>query len=150
MLLVPLLNATLGLSIPQAAAIGNVGVLATAGSVAVSSATRQRLNVRLAITLLVFSVGGAMFGASLLRLLDDNDYKREQANAAQAAANQAGFDLRVVYAGDATLPYSYFHQPPAHPFECAHRLGVRWDRDPVTGTDQHADPGAHRNNNPNA
>jgi hypothetical protein len=39
----------------------------------------------------------------------------------------------VVYAGDATLPYSYFHQPPAHPFECAHRLGVRWDRDPVTG-----------------
>jgi uncharacterized protein len=75
-LLVPLLNATLGLSIPQAAAISNVGVLATAGSVAVSSATRQRLNVRLAVTLLVFSVAGAMFGASLLKLLDESDYKR--------------------------------------------------------------------------
>ena len=30
---------------------------------------------------------------------DDNDYQREQASAAQAAASKAGFDLRVVYAG---------------------------------------------------
>jgi ribose transport system substrate-binding protein len=30
---------------------------------------------------------------------DDNDYQREQANAAQAAASQAGVDLRVLYAG---------------------------------------------------
>jgi ribose transport system substrate-binding protein len=30
---------------------------------------------------------------------DDNDYQREQASAAQAAANQAGVDLRVIYAG---------------------------------------------------
>ena len=30
---------------------------------------------------------------------DDNDYQREQASAAQAAARQAGFDLRVIYAG---------------------------------------------------
>ena len=30
---------------------------------------------------------------------DDNDYQREQASAAQAAANQAGIDLRVIYAG---------------------------------------------------
>jgi ribose transport system substrate-binding protein len=30
---------------------------------------------------------------------DDNDYQREQASAAQAAASQAGFDLRVIYAG---------------------------------------------------
>ena len=30
---------------------------------------------------------------------DDNDYQREQANAAQSAASKAGFDLRVVYAG---------------------------------------------------
>ena len=75
-LLVPLLNATLGLSIPEGAAISNVGVLATAGSVAVSSTTRQRLNVRLAISLLVFSVAGATFGALLLRVLDDGDYKR--------------------------------------------------------------------------
>ena len=51
-------------------------MLATAGSVAVSSATRQRLNVRLAITLLVFSVAGATFGATLLKFLDETDYKR--------------------------------------------------------------------------
>src|SRR6188472_4291247 len=30
---------------------------------------------------------------------EDNDYQREQASAAQAAASQAGFDLRVIYAG---------------------------------------------------
>ena len=30
---------------------------------------------------------------------DDNDYQREQASAAQAAASKAGFDLRVIYAG---------------------------------------------------
>jgi ABC-type sugar transport system substrate-binding protein len=30
---------------------------------------------------------------------DDNDYQREQASAAQVAANQAGIDLRVIYAG---------------------------------------------------
>ncbi|HEU4719962.1 MAG TPA: substrate-binding domain-containing protein [Gemmatimonadaceae bacterium] len=29
----------------------------------------------------------------------DNDYQREQANAAQAVASQAGIDLRVIYAG---------------------------------------------------
>lgn len=29
----------------------------------------------------------------------DNDYQRDQASAAQAAANQAGVDLRVIYAG---------------------------------------------------
>lgn len=29
----------------------------------------------------------------------DNDYQREQASAAQAAASQAGIDLRVIYAG---------------------------------------------------
>ena len=30
---------------------------------------------------------------------DDNDYQRDQASAAQAAAGQAGIDLRVMYAG---------------------------------------------------
>jgi ribose transport system substrate-binding protein len=30
---------------------------------------------------------------------DDNDYQREQASAAQVVANQAGIDLRVIYAG---------------------------------------------------
>jgi len=39
----------------------------------------------------------------------------------------------VLYAGDANLPYGYFHQVPDHPFECAHRVGVRWDLDPATG-----------------
>ena len=38
----------------------------------------------------------------------------------------------VLYAGDAKLPYGYFHEPPDHPFECAHRVGVRWDLDPAT------------------
>lgn len=38
----------------------------------------------------------------------------------------------VVYAGDVTLPYSYFYELPNHPFECAHRIGVRWDLDPAT------------------
>jgi hypothetical protein len=36
----------------------------------------------------------------------------------------------LLYAGEVTLPYGYFHEPPEHPFECAHRVGVRWDRDP--------------------
>ena len=30
---------------------------------------------------------------------NENDYQREQASAAQAAASQVGFDLRVIYAG---------------------------------------------------
>ena len=28
-----------------------------------------------------------------------------------------------------TRPYHYFHDPPAAPYECAHRVGVTWDRD---------------------
>lgn len=28
-----------------------------------------------------------------------------------------------------TRPYHYFHATPAHPYECAHRLGVEWDRE---------------------
>ena len=38
----------------------------------------------------------------------------------------------VIDAGDVTLPYSYFFELPNHPFECAHRVGVRWDLDPET------------------
>ena len=38
----------------------------------------------------------------------------------------------VLFAGDVTLPYSYFFELPNHPFECAHRVGVRWDLDPAT------------------
>jgi hypothetical protein len=39
----------------------------------------------------------------------------------------------ALYAGDVYLPYGYFHEPPEHPFECAHRVGVRWDLDPESG-----------------
>jgi uncharacterized membrane protein YfcA len=74
--LVPLLNAGFGLSFQQAAAVSLVGVLATAGSVAISSKTRELLNVRLAIVLLIFSVSGALAGASLLTVLSDAAYKR--------------------------------------------------------------------------
>ena len=35
----------------------------------------------------------------------------------------------VLYAGDVNLPYGYFHEVPNHPYECAHRVGVRWDLD---------------------
>lgn len=75
-LLVPLLNALLGLSFHQAAAISQVGVLATAGAVSISSLTRRRLNVRLAIVLLIFAVTGAMAGAAILDRLTDATYKR--------------------------------------------------------------------------
>jgi len=34
----------------------------------------------------------------------------------------------VLFAGEVTTGYSYFHDVPRHPFECAHRVGVRWDR----------------------
>ena len=38
-------------------------------------------------------------GVLLSLVTDENDYQREQASAAKAAASQAGFDLRVIYAG---------------------------------------------------
>ena len=34
----------------------------------------------------------------------------------------------ALYVGEVTGSYDYFHQPPEHPYECAHRMGVRWDR----------------------
>lgn len=34
----------------------------------------------------------------------------------------------ILYIGRVRASYHYFHQLPAHPFECAHRLGVDWDR----------------------
>jgi hypothetical protein len=34
-----------------------------------------------------------------------------------------------VYLAEVTEPYEYVHAPPSHPYECAHRLGVSWDRD---------------------
>jgi len=32
-----------------------------------------------------------------------------------------------VYIGTVTRPYWYFHDVPDHPYECSHRVGVRWD-----------------------
>ena len=37
-------------------------------------------------------------------------------------------DVRAeLYIGTSTSPYDYFHDLPHHPYECAHRIGVRWD-----------------------
>ena len=33
----------------------------------------------------------------------------------------------ILFAGDVVKPYHYFHRVPTDPYECAHRLGVRWD-----------------------
>jgi hypothetical protein len=35
----------------------------------------------------------------------------------------------VVFAGTVCSRYHYFHDVPRHPYECAHRAGVEWDRD---------------------
>lgn len=74
--LVPLIHAVLGRSFREAAAVSLVAVLATSASVAASSEIRRRLNVRLAIVLLIFSVSGATFGASVLHLLSEQTYER--------------------------------------------------------------------------
>jgi hypothetical protein len=34
----------------------------------------------------------------------------------------------VLYIGDVVSRYEYNYSPPEHPYECAHRVGVRWDR----------------------
>jgi hypothetical protein len=35
-----------------------------------------------------------------------------------------------IYLCEVIRPYHYFHQRPDDPYECAHRLGVEWDRLP--------------------
>jgi uncharacterized membrane protein YfcA len=74
--LVPLINAGLGRPFREAAAVSLVAVLATSASVAASSETRRLLNVRLALVLLIFSVGGATLGAKMLHLLSEQTYER--------------------------------------------------------------------------
>ena len=74
-ILVPLLNVGMGLSFRDAAAVSLTGVLATGTSVAASSAGRARMNTRLAITLLVFSVTGAAVGAEVLTLISERAYE---------------------------------------------------------------------------
>jgi uncharacterized membrane protein YfcA len=75
-ILVPLLNAGFGLPFQEAAAISLVGVLATSSSVSAASASRRLLNPRLAVTLLVFSVSGAKFGASLLDAIPEPVFEK--------------------------------------------------------------------------
>jgi uncharacterized membrane protein YfcA len=75
-LLVPLLHGVLGLSISEAAAVSLVGVLAVSASVSATSRGRELFNSRLAILLLIFSVGGATFGAKVLNLLSEATYER--------------------------------------------------------------------------
>ena len=67
-ILVPLLNAVVGLEFKRAAAISLVGVLATSASVA-AGPPPTRLNTRLALVLLMFSVLGATASASVLEHL---------------------------------------------------------------------------------
>lgn len=74
--LVPLLNAGMGLSMREAAAVSLVGVLATSSSVAAWSKNRALLNTRMAAALLVFSVGGATLGARLLDQFSEATYQR--------------------------------------------------------------------------
>jgi uncharacterized protein len=75
-ILVPLLNAGMGLPFHEAAAVSLVGVLATSSSVAASSQSRPLLNERLAAVLLVFSVGGATIGARILNVFSESTYER--------------------------------------------------------------------------
>ncbi len=74
--LVPLVNVVLGRSFREAAAVSLVAVLATSASVAASTETRRLVNVRLALVLLIFSVSGATFGASVLHLLSEQTYEK--------------------------------------------------------------------------
>lgn len=68
-LLVPLLNKWLGLAFGPAAAVSLVGVLATSASVSASASGWQLLNLRLALSLLIFSVSGAVVGAGTVHLV---------------------------------------------------------------------------------
>jgi uncharacterized membrane protein YfcA len=75
-LLVPLLQVVVGLSFREAAGVSLIGVVATSGSVASDAEGRRPLNVRLATVLLLFSVSGATFGASVLSSLSERAYER--------------------------------------------------------------------------
>ena len=74
-LLVPLLNGFLGLTMAEATAVSLVGVLATSSSAPSTPSDSRLLNVRLATFLLVFSVGGSTAGAAAYSLLSDRTYE---------------------------------------------------------------------------
>ena len=48
--------------------------------------------------------------------------------ASQLVDSKGVRDLHPIHIGTVVLPYWYFHNVPDHPYECSHRLGVRWDR----------------------
>lgn len=73
--LVPLLNAALGLSFREATAVSLVGVLATSSSAPMAPFGRRLINARLAILLLLFSVAGASLGARMLSLFTEDTYE---------------------------------------------------------------------------
>lgn len=70
-IVVPILDIFFGHSFAAARAASLVGVLATSSTMASSSRGRRLLNARLAVLLLVFSVGGATAAAQLLNVLPD-------------------------------------------------------------------------------
>jgi hypothetical protein len=74
-ILVPLLHAGMGLPFGTAATISLVGVLATSSSAAIASNSGGLFNPRLAVVLLVFSVGGATVGASMLDRIADRTFE---------------------------------------------------------------------------
>lgn len=74
-LLVPLLNGLFGLPFREATGASLVGVLATSGSAVMAPSGRELINPRLAILLLLFSVGGATIGARALTLFSDRTYE---------------------------------------------------------------------------
>ena len=74
-ILVPLLNAVMGLSFREATAISLVGVLATSSSAAMGPSVGRLINPRLAVALLFFSVSGASLGAKVLDVFSDETYK---------------------------------------------------------------------------
>ena len=75
-LLVPLLNGLLGLPFSVARGVSLVGVLATSASGVTARSNRRLVNHRLAVFLLMFSVGGALIGKETLHLISDSISER--------------------------------------------------------------------------
>jgi uncharacterized membrane protein YfcA len=116
-LLVPLLNGLLGLSMAEATAVSLVGVLATSSSAAFTPQEFRLVNVRLATFLLVFSVAGATAGAAAYTLFSERAYqiifgvtaaviggllfaKRNRRNILQPGEHQTGTFGSLVYDSD--------------------------------------------------
>ena len=68
--LIPLLNVGLGLPMKTASGISLMTVIATSNVVAVNSASRRVVNLRLGMVLQVAAVGGGLYGAVIVERLD--------------------------------------------------------------------------------